>query len=115
MARSVYDGLTKEQAMVLREFAAAHGRKWRSRLIAAWKAPTRAFHSVLRKLVEQMARAIQELKAQGVTVLLSEQNLYFSAIVADRAFIIEKGAIRYAGSMQDALDNATIRTTYLMV
>ena len=66
-------------------------------------------------IVEQMARAIQELKAQGVTVLLSEQNLYFSAIVADRAFIIEKGAIRYAGSMQDALDNATIRTTYLMV
>jgi branched-chain amino acid transport system ATP-binding protein len=66
-------------------------------------------------IIEQMARVIQELKAQGVTVLLSEQNLYFSAVVADRAFIIEKGAIRYAGSMQDALDNATIRTTYLMV
>jgi len=48
-------------------------------------------------------------------VLLSEQNLYFSAIVADRAFIIEKGAIRYAGSMQDALNNAAIRTAYLMV
>jgi branched-chain amino acid transport system ATP-binding protein len=66
-------------------------------------------------IVEQMTRAIQELKAQGVTVLLSEQNLYFSAIVADRAFIIERGAIRYTGSMQDALDNVTIRTTYLMV
>lgn len=66
-------------------------------------------------IVEQMARAIQELKAQGVTVLLSEQNLYFSAIVADRAFIIERGAIRYAGSMQDALDNVTIRATYLMI
>jgi hypothetical protein len=52
MARSIYDGLTKEQAMVLREFAAAHGRKWRSRLIAAWKAPTRALHPVLRKLRE---------------------------------------------------------------
>jgi ABC-type lipopolysaccharide export system ATPase subunit len=35
--------------------------------------------------------------------------------VADRAFIIEKGTICYAGSMKDALDNATIRTTYLMV
>lgn len=66
-------------------------------------------------IVEQMVRAIQELKAQGVTVLLSEQNLYFSALVGDRAIIIEKGAIRYAGSMQDALDNAEIRTTYLMV
>lgn len=66
-------------------------------------------------IVEQMARAIQELKTQGVTVLLSEQNLYFSALVADRAIIIEKGAIRYAGSMQDALDNAELRTTYLMV
>ena len=66
-------------------------------------------------IVEQMARAIQELKAQGVTVLLSEQNLYFSAIVGDRAFIIEKGTIHYAGSMKDALNNATIRTTYLMV
>ena len=66
-------------------------------------------------IIEQMARAIQELRAQGVTVLLSEQNLYFSAVVADRAFIIEKGAIRYAGSMQDALNNAAIRTAYLMV
>jgi branched-chain amino acid transport system ATP-binding protein len=66
-------------------------------------------------IIEQMARAIQELKLQGVTVLLSEQNLYFAAIVADRAFIIEKGTIRYAGSMRDALDNAEIRRTYLMV
>lgn len=66
-------------------------------------------------IVEQMARAIQELKAQGVTVLLSEQNLYFSALVADRAIIMEKGVIRHAGSMQDALDNAEIRKTYLMV
>lgn len=66
-------------------------------------------------IVEQMVHAIQELKAQGVTVLLSEQNLYFSALVADRAIIIEKGVVRYAGSMQKALDDAEIRTAYLMV
>ncbi len=66
-------------------------------------------------IVEQMARTILELKKQGVGILLSEQNLPFAQVVADRAFILEKGPIVHQSSMQElALDVAT-RRQYLGV
>ena len=52
-------------------------------------------------IVDQMAAAIRELKAQGVAILLSEQNLHFASEVADRAYIIEKGRIRFSGTMAE--------------
>jgi branched-chain amino acid transport system ATP-binding protein len=52
-------------------------------------------------VVEQMARTILELKAQGVGILLSEQNLPFAALVSDRAYVLEKGQIQFAGSMDE--------------
>ncbi len=51
-------------------------------------------------IVEQMARTILELKTQGVTVLLCEQNLHFARQVADRAYVLEKGRVRFAGTLQ---------------
>uniref|UniRef100_UPI0039EFA1F9 ABC transporter ATP-binding protein n=1 Tax=Bordetella sputigena TaxID=1416810 RepID=UPI0039EFA1F9 len=42
-------------------------------------------------IVEQMARAIVELKKQGASVLLSEQNARFAEMVADREYVLEKG------------------------
>jgi branched-chain amino acid transport system ATP-binding protein len=55
-------------------------------------------------LVEQMARMIQTLKDQGVSMLLSEQNLHFARMVSDRAYVIEKGVMAYSGSLQDLMD-----------
>jgi branched-chain amino acid transport system ATP-binding protein len=52
-------------------------------------------------IVEQMARTIRELKTQGLTVLLCEQNLHFARQVADRAYVIEKGHVRRSGSMDE--------------
>ena len=52
-------------------------------------------------IVEQMARTIRELKTQGLSVLLCEQNLHFARLVADRAFVIEKGRVRRAGTMAE--------------
>ena len=52
-------------------------------------------------IVEQMARTIRELKAQGLTVLLCEQNLHFARQVADRAYVIEKGHVRRAGTLDE--------------
>ena len=66
-------------------------------------------------VVEQMARAIRELKREGLTVLLSEQNLRFSSAVSDRAYIIEKGAIRFQGAMSELLDRPEILEAYLSV
>jgi branched-chain amino acid transport system ATP-binding protein len=45
-------------------------------------------------VVEQVAKAILELKRAGVTVLLAEQSEHFAGRVADRAYLLEKGVIR---------------------
>jgi branched-chain amino acid transport system ATP-binding protein len=47
-------------------------------------------------VVEQVARAIVELKRAGVTVLLAEQSRHFADRVADRGYLLEKGVIRPA-------------------
>lgn len=66
-------------------------------------------------IVEQMAHMIQELKAQGVSILLSEQNMHFAELVSDRAYVLEKGQIRYEGTMADLADNDEVRRAYLSV
>ena len=66
-------------------------------------------------IVEQMARTIKALKSEGLTVVLSEQNLHFSHLVADRAYIIEKGCIRYSGTMAELSVNDAVRAQYLSV
>ena len=66
-------------------------------------------------IVEQMAHSIRALKAEGLSVLLSEQNLQFSQAVADRAYIIEKGQIRFGGSMAELAADASLREQYLSV
>ena len=66
-------------------------------------------------IVEQMAHMILELKAQGVSILLSEQNMHFAELVSDRAYVLEKGQIRYHATMAElALDDAA-RRAYLGV
>ncbi|MDJ0951500.1 MAG: ABC transporter ATP-binding protein [Alphaproteobacteria bacterium] len=66
-------------------------------------------------IVEQMAATITELKRAGLTVLLSEQNLRFATRVADRAYIIEKGRIRYEGTMDALMADESVRSAYLTV
>jgi branched-chain amino acid transport system ATP-binding protein len=66
-------------------------------------------------IVEQMAHSIRALKGEGLSVLLSEQNLHFSQAVADRAYIIEKGHIRFGGSMAELANDASLREQYLSV
>jgi branched-chain amino acid transport system ATP-binding protein len=66
-------------------------------------------------VVEQMAKTILELKQEGLCVLLSEQNLHFANMVADRAYIIEKGHIRYQGTMAELAANNEVRATYLSI
>jgi branched-chain amino acid transport system ATP-binding protein len=41
---------------------------------------------------------IGELKAQGLTILLAEQGVEFALALADRVYVVEKGAIRYSGA-----------------
>ncbi|WP_135469180.1 ABC transporter ATP-binding protein [Crenalkalicoccus roseus] len=64
-------------------------------------------------VLERLAQAIQELKAEGLAILLSEQNLHFARLVSDRASIIEKGRIRWAGGMAALMEAPEIRRRYL--
>jgi branched-chain amino acid transport system ATP-binding protein len=66
-------------------------------------------------IVKALAEQIAALKRQGLTILLSEQNLKFAARLADRAYIIEKGQIRFDGPMRRLLDDESIRRAYLTV
>lgn len=66
-------------------------------------------------IVEQMAQSIRALKGEGLSVLLSEQNLHFCQTVADRAYIIEKGHIRFGGTMAELTADASLREQYLSV
>lgn len=66
-------------------------------------------------IVEQMVQMILELKKQGVSILLSEQNLHFARLVCDRAYVLEKGQIRFSGTMAELDANEHVRQTYLSV
>lgn len=64
-------------------------------------------------IVEQMARTILALKAQGIGILLSEQNLPFAQVVADRVYVLEKGQIVHSGPMAELAGHAQVRQQYL--
>jgi branched-chain amino acid transport system ATP-binding protein len=66
-------------------------------------------------IVEQMAGMILELKKEGMSILLSEQNVHFAELVSDRVYVLEKGQIRYQGSMQELAADEEVRRTYLTV
>ncbi|MEO8390460.1 ABC transporter ATP-binding protein [Polaromonas sp.] len=66
-------------------------------------------------IVEQMATMILELKSHGVSILLSEQNMHFAELVSDRAYVLEKGQIRFQGTMTDLASNEEVRRAYLSV
>ena len=66
-------------------------------------------------IVEEMARTVRALKGEGLTILLSEQNLHFAGHVADRAAVIEKGVIRFAGTVDELKADEAARAQYLSV
>ena len=66
-------------------------------------------------IVEQMAETILKIKKEGLSVLLSEQNLHFAKIVADRAIIIEGGTSKFDGSFEELAARPDVRDTYLSV
>ncbi len=66
-------------------------------------------------IVERMVDAIAELKKAGLSVLLSEQNIPFAALVCDRAYVLEKGQVKWEGAMAElAGDTATQRALLSM-
>jgi branched-chain amino acid transport system ATP-binding protein len=66
-------------------------------------------------IVEEMVGMITALKAAGVAILLSEQNLHFAGLVSDRAVVLEKGEVRFEGAMEALMNDETLLRTHLSV
>ena len=66
-------------------------------------------------VVALLAEMILQIRKEGVTVLLAEQNLHFCAKVSDRGYVIDKGSVKYEGAMKDLLADDEVKEKYLAV
>jgi branched-chain amino acid transport system ATP-binding protein len=64
-------------------------------------------------VVDHLKEQIGRLKRDGLTILLAEQNVGFSLDLADRVYVLEKGHIRFEGTVREFQDNDAIRQQYL--
>jgi branched-chain amino acid transport system ATP-binding protein len=73
------------------------------------------FEGLAPLIVSGVARTIRELRREGLSVLLCEQNLRHARLVADRACIVEKGRLCHAGTMAALDADPALRERYLSV
>lgn len=66
-------------------------------------------------ILDRIAAAIITLKARGLGLLVSEQNLAFARGFADRVLILETGAVRFSGTLAELDANPELVTRYLAV
>ena len=66
-------------------------------------------------MVRTLVEAIRQIREEGVTLLIADQNVKFARVAADRAYILEKGAIAYAGAMVDLWRDEEVVKKYLAV
>jgi branched-chain amino acid transport system ATP-binding protein len=66
-------------------------------------------------IVKSLGGFINVIKKEGMTVLLSEQNSKFALKHADRAYIVDNGAIKYQGSISELEQNEEVKKRYLAV
>ncbi len=64
-------------------------------------------------MVDKIFEVVQEVSAQGVTVLLVEQNASRALHMADRAYVMESGLITLSGAASDLLHDPKVREAYL--
>ena len=64
-------------------------------------------------MVEEVFRVVQEINADGVTVLLVEQNTHHTLRIAHRGYVVEAGRTVLSGTGQELLNNDEVRRAYL--
>lgn len=67
------------------------------------------------KTVAELYRQLSRLKAEGLTILLAEQQVSLALSLTERAYVLEHGAIRMSGKSGDLLGDPAIKTAYLGV
>lgn len=66
-------------------------------------------------VVQELTSQIKELKTTAISILFAEQNLAFATQVADRAYVIEGGRVRFEGTLAELETQSEIKAKYLMV
>ena len=64
-------------------------------------------------LVATTFEIVSEIRAEGVTVLMVEQNAYAALEMCDRSYLLESGAVALQGSGKELLDNPHVKEAYL--
>jgi branched-chain amino acid transport system ATP-binding protein len=65
------------------------------------------------KMVMNVFQALKELHQRGVTLLLVEQNVHNTLQIADKAYVLEQGAVALQGTSDELLENDYLKETYL--
>lgn len=66
-------------------------------------------------VVQELSKQIKHLKSMGLAILFAEQNLAFATSIADRAYVIEGGEVKFEGSIAELESQPRIKEKYLMV
>ena len=66
-------------------------------------------------VVEMLAAQLARLKGTGLTMLVAEQNVHFVSELGDRVYVLEKGTVRYQGTMPEFVANEDVRRAHLAV
>ena len=64
-------------------------------------------------VVDMLREQLGRLKASGLTMILAEQSVRFVSGLGERVYILEKGMVRYRGTMAAFLADEDVRQTYL--
>lgn len=64
-------------------------------------------------LVERTFEIIREIRADGVTALMVEQNAFAALELCDRSYVLESGEVALQGTGAELLDNPHVRSAYL--
>ncbi len=66
-------------------------------------------------VIQAMKEQLGEIKKLGITMLICEHNVGLATALSDRGYVIDKGAIRYQGTIEELQKNEEVRKKYLMV
>jgi branched-chain amino acid transport system ATP-binding protein len=66
-------------------------------------------------VVKELGKQILKIKEMGQTILFAEQNVNFATLTADRAYVIDRGRIRYQGSIAELSADEEIKRKFLMI
>ena len=73
------------------------------------------FEGLAPLVVEMLAEQLGRLKAQGLTMVVTEQNARFVSEFGDRVYVLERGTVCYCGTMSEFLRDDDVRRAYLAV